>query len=67
METATDWTSPMEFYMAEVWDQLEQKEKSVCLNYKRQLVKEMKLSRELMVQINIIHEKYPDFHIGCIP
>jgi hypothetical protein len=49
------------------WDLLMPGEKALMLSYRRSLQKGLKISSSLIIAINLIHEKYPDFHIGLIP
>lgn len=62
----TNYNSPLRLIENE-WDALNASEKSLCKIYQRQLVSGSKPRPELICAINDIHEKYPDFHMGCIP
>ena len=62
----TNYKSPL-LYLEEEWDLLMPSEKSLMISYRRLLRKGLKVSPMLIIAVNQIHEKYPDFHIGCIP
>lgn len=62
----TNYKSPLRLIENE-WEALTSSEKSLCTIYRRQLTSGMKIRSELIMAINDIHEKYPDFHMGCIP
>lgn len=49
------------------WDRLTPGEKALCVSYKRLLMTDRKVSRSIMHNINKIHLKYPEFHMGCVP
>jgi preprotein translocase subunit Sss1 len=52
----------------EIWDELSSQEKALVKNYVRILTSETKKpTRKQFIAVNDIHDKYPDFHIGCIP
>jgi hypothetical protein len=51
----------------EAWMQLAPREKALCLNYKAQIEDGRKVEPVMLLKINDIHEKYEDFHLGCIP
>lgn len=54
-------------YFEEVWFQLTAKEKALCLNYARLLERDEKIKNEMVLDINLIHDKYPDFSMICVP
>lgn len=62
----TDYRSPMSDY-EDVWNRLTSSEKALCLNYKKQQMNGVEVSLSFVAIINDIHEKYDDFHLGCIP
>lgn len=66
MDSETSLIS-LEYYLDQEWQKLNSKEKALLLNYKRQLIGEMKIANQLIIKVNEVHEKYPDFHVGCIP
>lgn len=41
-------------------------EKSLVMSYINQLLQN-NVSKKMIIQINAIHEKYEDFHVGCAP
>lgn len=49
------------------WNKLSSREKFLCITYKSQLMNNVKIKSELILMINDIHEKYPEFHMGCVP
>jgi hypothetical protein len=62
----TNYKSPLSI-LEEEWDLLTPGEKSLCVTYRRLLRANKKASQTLIIEINLIHEKYPDFHLGCMP
>lgn len=62
----TNYKSPLRLIENE-WDELSSSEKSLCKIYQRQLMSGTKIRPELILAINDIHEKHPEFHMGCIP
>jgi hypothetical protein len=62
----TDYKSPLRLIENE-WDELSSSEKALCLSYKRLLERGVKINPALICEINEIHERHPDFHMGCIP
>lgn len=61
-----NYKSPLRLIENE-WDELTASEKSLCTIYQRQLNTGVTIRPELICAINDIHEKYSDFHMGCIP
>jgi mRNA-degrading endonuclease RelE of RelBE toxin-antitoxin system len=53
--------------LKEEWEKLDSKEKSIIKNYIRMLNKDIKPSPLIIIEVNKIHTKYPDFHIACAP
>ena len=49
------------------WEELTPKEKALCVSYKKLLERDKKINRLMMDQINEIHFKHPEFHMGCVP
>jgi hypothetical protein len=66
MENETDYRSPFYEFVDEVWAEMDIKDKAICIKYRRQLMRGQSPSREMMIAMNNIHDKYPDFHVGCI-
>jgi hypothetical protein len=62
----TDYRSPWPLFEDE-WDVLTSPEKALVLNYGRRLLRGEEVRPALIYAINAIHEKYPAFHMGCIP
>lgn len=62
----TDYKSPWHLIEDE-WEKLTASEKAFCLTYKRLLLKGLKINPALILEMNEIHERYHDFHLGCIP
>lgn len=52
--------------LKEEWEKLDSFEKSVMKNYVRMLKNEIKPKNSIILEVNKIHEKFPDFHIGCV-
>ena len=67
MENATAWTSPFAELLGEMWEELSPVDKAICLTYKRHLAKKLGISKNLIIRMGEIHERYMDFHVGCIP
>lgn len=63
----TDYKSPATNHFDEQWNKLSSLEKALCLNYRNQVFSGNKVKAALMNEINAIHEKHEDFHMGCIP
>jgi hypothetical protein len=63
----TAFKSPLDEMLAEAWDELSASEKALCIQYKRLLLRGVKISPNLILTVNEIHEKYPDFQMGCVP
>jgi hypothetical protein len=59
--------NPLETFLKEEWEKLNSFEKSVMKNYLRMLKNEIKPSNSIILEVNKIHERFPDFHIGCVP
>ena len=57
----------LESYLDEEWQKLSGKEKALLLNYRRQLVGGMPISNAMVLRVNDVHDRHPDFHVGCIP
>jgi hypothetical protein len=51
----------------EIWRNLPIQDKAIVLNYKRQLLSNLKIERSLIFEINDIHRKYPEFSMWCVP
>lgn len=49
------------------WEELAPKEKALCVSYKKLLERDKKIHQLMMNQINEIHFKHPEFHMGCVP
>jgi hypothetical protein len=62
----TNYKSPL-LALEEEWELLTPSEKALCITYRRLLIKGARVSDSLIIQLNLIHQKYPDFHMGCIP
>jgi hypothetical protein len=62
-----DWNNFVRDFYKEEWDKLDNNEKAICMNYEKQLKRKEEPSLKLIKVINEIHEKYPDFHMGCLP
>lgn len=62
-----EYVSPLETYFKDEWGQLDSKEKAILVNYKRHLNMGIVPTRLMVKVVNDIHDKYPDFHVGCIP
>lgn len=62
----TDYRDPM-VILLDQWEKLSPVEKSLCVSYRRILIYKENASSSLVLLINQIHCKYPDFHIGCMP
>lgn len=62
----TDYKSPWPL-LEEEWEALFSSEKALVLNYGRRLLRGEQVRPALICAINAIHEKYPAFHMGCIP
>lgn len=58
----TNWKNEIEA----IWYQLTSEEKALIKTYIRQLETE-NVSLKMVSKINRIHQKHPDFHVGCIP
>lgn len=63
----TDYKSPLDEFCNNEWGQLSNYEKALCLNYRRQLLEGIKVKSALILEINEVHRRHPDFHVGCIP
>ena len=61
------WDDFVNDFYKEEWEKLDNSEKAICMSYEVQLQKEETPSMKLIKVINEIHEKYPDFHMGCLP
>ncbi len=62
----TSYNSPLETWDDE-WMKLTHSEKALMLSYRRYLVKGKPFNREMVQKINRVHQKCPEFHMGCIP
>lgn len=62
-----EYVSPVVEYFEGEWDKLTPEDKAMCLNYKRQIDLGMEMNPYMLMVINDIHERYPDFHMGHIP
>ena len=49
------------------WEKLNSSEKAIVKNYVRMIKKEIKPSNSIIHEVNNIHKKHPDFHVGCVP
>jgi hypothetical protein len=63
------WNDFVTDFYREEWEKLTKEEQGYMRSYRNHLYKNTKPieMRELMFKVNEIHEKYQDFHIGCIP
>lgn len=62
----TDYRSPLEEWAAE-WEKLSPSEKALCVSYRRALLTKTTVPSKLVLAVNEVHIKHPDFHIGCMP
>lgn len=62
----TNYKSPLRLIENE-WESLAPSEKSVCLNYAKQLAGKNGPNNKMIMAINKIHLNHEDFHMGCIP
>ena len=62
------WNDFITDFYKEEWEKLTSEEMSIMRVYRNHLFKNTppQAMRELMFKVNDIHEKYPDFHIGCM-
>lgn len=49
------------------WDVLTKTEQAVVLNYKRLLILNKEIPKELVNAVNIIHDKYIEFSMAVVP
>ena len=56
-----------EYHSMSGWDSMAPKDKATILNYKRQLLANIKVDSEMVKKVNEIHEKYPNFTVASIP
>lgn len=63
MQETSSINRPIEL-LKEEWNNLSSMEKSLVKAYIRQINND-NVSFKMVLEINKIHEKYPDFHIGC--
>lgn len=49
------------------WELLTYPEKIICTSYAESLTRNIKPNDNLIKLVNDIHDKYSDFHIGCMP
>jgi hypothetical protein len=54
-------------YFNDSWNSLNDSEKLFCVNYKRLLLNDRPISNDMILKINKIMEKYPDFTVVNIP
>lgn len=54
-------------YSENEWEWLTPTEKAACLSYQKQLADEKVPSLILIKNMNLIHNKNKDFHVGLIP
>lgn len=62
------YVSPL-FSWLDTWELLTPEEQSIMRTYSKHLAKgtDIKTIIVLMLKVNEIHDKYPDFHLGCVP
>jgi hypothetical protein len=48
------------------WEKLNSSEKALINLYIKKLYSGG-VSKKLVIEVNNIHDKYPDFHVGCAP
>ena len=54
-------------YLKDEWDQLSPQEKALCLSYVRNLGLKKEVNNRIISEVNKIHEKHVDFHLGFMP
>jgi len=63
------WNDFLTNFYTEEWEKLNSEEMAIMRAYRNHLFKKTPVAdmNVLMFRVNDIHEKYPDFHIGCVP
>lgn len=67
MDETNSTNNSLREYFDEEWLKLSSEEKSIAKNYARLLMADRKPTNEMIIKMNEIHDKYPDFHVGCVP